>query len=91
MPEKKLPKNRLNPKKLEQSSDKDKSHIENINLGKSLFEKGEYDAAVEFHKKAIELNPDDVLYHNNLGHAYKFKGIKKQAEEYFQKAEEFKN
>ena len=41
-------------------------------LGDKYFESGNFDQAIEIYKRVLELNPDDVDTHNDLGLAYHY-------------------
>ena len=56
------------------------------NLGNTLLELDEFDAAEEAHKMAIKLDPTDAPSHNNLGALYEVVGRHEEALRYFQKA-----
>lgn len=45
------------------------------------------DAAINDYEKAVELDPDDAVAHNNLGVLLEQKGYKKQADERFARAD----
>ena len=40
-------------------------------LGMISYERKKYDAAISFIKQALQYNPDNFYFHNNLGTAYK--------------------
>ena len=64
------------------------------NLGLAYDNKGDYDKAIEYYKKALKIilrklgseHPNVAIYYNNLGFAYREKGDYDKAIEYFQKA-----
>ena len=56
------------------------------NLGNTLAELDEFDAAEEAHKMAIKLDPTDAPSHNNLGAWYDAVGRHEEALQHFQKA-----
>ena len=60
--------------------------IQFSNLGVAWYEKGDYDKAIEYYKRAVELNPDFVEAYNNLGVSYAKQGNYNQAIECYKKA-----
>lgn len=56
------------------------------NLGVAWHEKGDYEKAIEYYKRAIKLNNDFAEAHNNLGVAYAKKGNYGQAIECYNRA-----
>lgn len=60
--------------------------IQFSNLGVAWYEKGDYDKAIKYYKRAVELNPDFVEAHNNLGVSYAKQGNYNQAIECYKKA-----
>lgn len=44
-----------------------------INMGYSLTAQGKDEQAIKYYKKALELDPDNVVAHGNLGNAYSTK------------------
>lgn len=50
-----------------------------------LLEYGEYDTAIEHFKQTLQINPDHVNTHNNLGSALAVQGKLKEALEHFQR------
>jgi len=64
------------------------------NLGLAYKSKGEYDKAISYHEKALEINlittgennPDTASIYNNLGSAYNSKGKYDKAIDYYKKA-----
>lgn len=42
-----------------------------VTLGKACEELGELDRAIDYHRKVLELNPNDATYHFNLGNAFR--------------------
>lgn len=48
---------------------------------------GDLDAAIELYEKAVELDPEDAVAHNNLGLLREKKGYQKQAQKDFEKAD----
>ncbi|MCX5886498.1 MAG: tetratricopeptide repeat protein [Proteobacteria bacterium] len=56
------------------------------NLGAIFSMKGKYDEAIEYLRKAIELNPQLVEAHNNLGNAYQDKRFYREAMVEYQEA-----
>ncbi|MHC4184018.1 MAG: tetratricopeptide repeat protein, partial [Planctomycetota bacterium] len=48
-------------------------------LGYIYYETGKYSFAINEYKKAIELKPDYISAHNNLGIAYKKVGLLEKA------------
>ena len=49
------------------------------NFGVHYDIKEEYDKAIEMHKKALEIAPNEPLYHNNIAIVYAKKGNTKKA------------
>ena len=56
------------------------------NMGNTLVELDEFDAAEEAHKMAVKLDPTDAPSHNNLGALYEVVGRHEEALGHFQKA-----
>lgn len=59
------------------------------NLGWELYEKEEYDKAIEINKEALTIKPNEGFYVSiafNLGLSYLAKGLINQADEWYQKA-----
>lgn len=58
-----------------------------INAGISAYDNGQYQTAVAYYKKAIQLDPKNAIPYNNLGNTY-LRGLKqpKNALPYYQKA-----
>ena len=56
-------------------------------LGESANERGNYDKAIKYYKKAIELNPNFISSYHNLGVSYFNKGKHKEAKKYFKEYE----
>jgi len=54
--------------------------------GYDALERKDYDNAIFYNEKAIELDPTDVRYYHNLGYAYHNKGNIVKAIEYYKKA-----
>ncbi|HLW40113.1 MAG TPA: tetratricopeptide repeat protein [Brumimicrobium sp.] len=48
---------------------------------------GDLDGAIELYEKAVELEPDDAIAHNNLGLLREKKGYQQQAKRSFEKAD----
>lgn len=48
---------------------------------------GDLDAAIELYEKAVEVDPDDAIAHNNLGLLKEKKGYQKQAQQNFERAD----
>lgn len=48
---------------------------------------GDIDGAIEDYEKAVELDPDDAIAHNNLGLLLEQKGYKRASEERFERAD----
>lgn len=48
---------------------------------------GDFDGAVEDYKKAVELDPEDSVAHNNLGLLYEQQGYQKEAQHRFELAD----
>jgi len=53
-----------------------------INEGGSLFQKGNYDAAILKYSEALQIDPDNAVGHNLLGMAYRFKFNQTGAQEF---------
>lgn len=49
---------------------------------------GDIDTAIELYEKAVELEPEDAINHNNLGLLREKKGYEKQAQRDFERADE---
>ena len=62
---------------------------EQLNQGIALLEEGQYDRAIAYFNKAIELNPRDADAYNNRGLAYYYKGLNYKACSDFKWACEF--
>ena len=60
--------------------------VAHIKLGLALHDKGQFDAAIDCHRKAIELDPKYALAHGNLGNALSNKGQLDAAIACFKKA-----
>lgn len=54
--------------------------------GDDLFERGDYDQAIEHYKIALELDPENSAVYNNLGLAYNYSNLFDQAVEAFDHA-----
>ena len=67
-----------------------KSHIDNANeyisIGNSFAHKGQFDEAIAYYQKALQINPTFYMAYNNLGNALKAKGQFDEAIAYYQKA-----
>src|SRR5690554_2586435 len=48
---------------------------------------GDIDTAILLYEKAVELDPDDAVNHNNLGLLYEKKGYESKAKQDFEKAD----
>lgn len=48
---------------------------------------GDLDAAIELYKKAVQVDPEDAISHNNLGLLMEKRGYQKKAKENFEKAD----
>jgi Flp pilus assembly protein TadD/ADP-heptose:LPS heptosyltransferase len=57
-----------------------------IDVGILLFEQGEFEASIEFYRKAIALDPESAIAHNNLGHCLSQLNPDEEAENEFRKA-----
>nr|2AVP_A Chain A, synthetic consensus TPR protein [Methanothrix harundinacea 6Ac] len=56
------------------------------NLGNAYYKQGDYDEAIEYYQKALELDPRSAEAWYNLGNAYYKQGDYDEAIEYYQKA-----
>lgn len=57
-------------------------------IGRCYVELGEIDEAFEYYEKALELEPDSVVYLNHMGMAYREEGDYEKAMKYYMKAYE---
>ena len=57
-----------------------------FNMGNAYDDEGNYDKAIEYYQKTIELKPDNTEVYNNMGIAYNHKGSYDKAIEYYEKA-----
>jgi len=67
-------------------NEKEFEAIQFSNLGVAWYERGDYDKAIKYYKRAVELNPDFVEAYNNLGVSYAKQGNYSQAIECYKKA-----
>lgn len=66
------------------------NHIESLsNLSITYLLLGEFDKAIDILLKAEKLNPEDYIILSNIAHAYKLKGDKAMAIEYYEKTIKF--
>ncbi|MDR1983896.1 MAG: tetratricopeptide repeat protein [Prevotellaceae bacterium] len=72
------------------TEEKEKLAQEYFKQGYDCADKGDYDKAIEYYNKVIELKPDTETAYNNLGIAYHNKGDNDKAIEYYKKAIELK-
>jgi superkiller protein 3 len=70
---------------------KEKQAEKYFQQGYAYNNKGDYDKAIEYYNKAIELNPDYAVAYYNLGNVYNNKGDYGKAIEYYNKAIEYYN
>jgi len=56
------------------------------NIGNSYYQKGEYEKALEYYQKAININPKHTSAHYNIGIIYQNRNEDDKALEYYQKA-----
>ena len=71
--------------------DVDPEHSDSLHLsGVIALQTGKYDVAVDLINKAIQFNPGNSIYYNNLGNAFKDRGNLAEAISCFQKALEIK-
>jgi len=62
-----------------------------FNLGLVYEEQGEWDKAIDQHRKALDLNPDDYMVHYNLARTYDAVKDGSKAIEHLRKAESIAN
>jgi tetratricopeptide (TPR) repeat protein len=66
---------------------KQPKHVDALNLiGLICYDLANYDSAIEYIKKALELNPSNAEAYTNLGNAYKNKGLLDKAVISYEKA-----
>ncbi len=58
------------------------------NLGLNCVSKNNYDKAIEYYTRALEIDPNDPLTWDSIGNAYEHDGRKEEAEKAYQKAHE---
>lgn len=78
-----LPEDSIYPKIL---TEREFEAIQFCNLGAAWHEKGDYEKAIDYNKRAIRLNPNYAVAFNNLGVAYAKQGNFSIAVEYYKKA-----
>ncbi|NIM91555.1 MAG: tetratricopeptide repeat protein [Candidatus Aminicenantes bacterium] len=67
-------------------NEKEFEAIQLSNLGVAWYEKGDYEKAIKYYMKAVELNPDFFEAYNNLGVSYAKQGNYSQAIKCYKKA-----
>jgi tetratricopeptide (TPR) repeat protein len=60
------------------------------NMGNLFHKEGNFDTAVIFHKKALEINPEEHKTHFNLGHDYEKMGMDDRALQQYEKSIKYK-
>lgn len=71
------------------TGDKNNDALSLINEGGSLFQKGNYDSAIQKYNEALQIDPNNAIAHNLLGMAYRFKSNQTGTQEFKEKEIEY--